>query len=377
MDPTDIYRQLQQHLDQQAVGFPAAKSGADVRLLQRFFTPEEARLALHLTFRLAPTEEVLRRIQGQWPEDRLRELLESMFRKGAIGWRRKADADCWCVMPMVVGMYEAQDGDVTPDFLEDARAYMRTPAFGRSFLATALPQMRTIPVHKSIDVERPVATYDRIRAVVEEAPGPFVALKCICRAGKALDGKPCTKTTRLETCLGMNHAAETVLRRKHGHELKREEVLTLLDQNEEEGLVLQPANAQKPEFVCSCCGCCCGILSMQKMLPHPVDFWSSSFYAVVEAERCISCGKCASRCQVDAIKHKGPKKGIQINRSRCIGCGLCVPTCAKGALRLEKKEHAAIPPRDEDALYEEIMAQKKGPWAQRWMFIKIMLGMRR
>jgi Na+-translocating ferredoxin:NAD+ oxidoreductase subunit B len=377
MDQTDILRQLQQHLDRQAVGFPAVKSGADIRLLQRLFTPEEARLALHLTFRSAPTEEVARRAKGEFAEGRVRELLDRMFRKGAIGWRQREGADCWRVMPMVVGMYEAQDGEITRDFVEDARAYMRTPAFGKSFLATGLPQMRTIPVHKSIAVERPVATYDRIRALVEKAPGPFVALKCICREGKALDGKPCARTTRLETCLGMNHAAASVLRRKHGHELKREEALALLNKNEEEGLVLQPANAQKPEFVCSCCGCCCGMLSMQKMLPHPVDFWSCNYHAVVEAERCISCEKCVKRCQVNAVKLKGQKQGIQINRSRCIGCGLCVTTCAKGALRLEKKEKVTIPPRDEEALHEEIMAKKKGPWGQRWMFLKIMLGMRR
>ena len=346
-------------------------------MLQRFFSPEEAKLALHLTFRFAATAEVARRAEGEFAEARVGELLESMFAKGAIGWRKKEGMDRWCVMPMVIGMYEAQDGEVTRDFTEDARAYMRTMAYGKSFLATELPQMRTIPIHRSIDVERAVATYDRIRAVVEEAPGPFVALKCICREGKALDGKKCEKTERLETCLGMNHAAETVLRRKHGKEMKREEALALLDKNEQEGLVLQPANAQKPEFVCSCCGCCCGMLTMHKMLPRPVDFWSSNYYAAADLERCASCGKCVQRCQVNAVKLKGKKQGIQINRNRCIGCGLCVPSCAKGALRLERKEAETVPPRDEEALYEEIMAKKKGAWGQRWMFLKIMLGMRR
>jgi Na+-translocating ferredoxin:NAD+ oxidoreductase subunit B len=380
METPDIYRQLQQHLDRQAVGFPPMKSGADLRLLRRFFTPEEARLALHLTFRYATTQEVAKRAEGEYAEGRVRELLESMFNKGAIGWRQREEEDRWCVMPMVVGMYEAQDGEITREFIEDARAYMRTPAFGKSFLATEVPQMRTIPIHKSIDVERPVATYDRIRAVVEEAAGPFVALKCVCREGKALDGKPCAKTTRLETCLGMNGAAATVLRRKHGQELKREEALALLDKNEEEGLVLQPANAQKPDFVCSCCGCCCGLLAMQKMLPRPVDFWASNYYAEVDLGACASCGKCVARCQVNAIRlkgKKGTKKGIQIKRSRCIGCGLCVPSCAKGALRLIKKEPQTVPPRDEEALYEEIHAKKKGAWGIRWMFVKMMLGMRR
>jgi len=46
-----IYRSLQEHLDKQAVGFPSVKSGADIRLLKRLFTPDEARLALHLSYK--------------------------------------------------------------------------------------------------------------------------------------------------------------------------------------------------------------------------------------------------------------------------------------------------------------------------------------
>ena len=50
-----IYRSLQKHLDKQAVGFPAAWSGAEIRLLKRLFAPDEAKLALHLTYKYEPT----------------------------------------------------------------------------------------------------------------------------------------------------------------------------------------------------------------------------------------------------------------------------------------------------------------------------------
>ncbi|MHA2340110.1 MAG: hypothetical protein ACXACX_22650 [Candidatus Hodarchaeales archaeon] len=39
------YRELQQHLDTFPVGFPATKSGVEIRLLKNLFTPEEARIA--------------------------------------------------------------------------------------------------------------------------------------------------------------------------------------------------------------------------------------------------------------------------------------------------------------------------------------------
>ena len=48
-----VYRELQEHLDKQAVGFPATESGVEIRILKELFNPEQASLALPLE-RLAP-----------------------------------------------------------------------------------------------------------------------------------------------------------------------------------------------------------------------------------------------------------------------------------------------------------------------------------
>ena len=45
----DLYRRLQQHLDRMPVPYPATESGVELRILQRLFSPEEARLALCLS----------------------------------------------------------------------------------------------------------------------------------------------------------------------------------------------------------------------------------------------------------------------------------------------------------------------------------------
>jgi len=44
-----IYRKLAEHLDRLPGGFDPSNNGADLRLLQRLFTPEEAELATYLT----------------------------------------------------------------------------------------------------------------------------------------------------------------------------------------------------------------------------------------------------------------------------------------------------------------------------------------
>ncbi len=375
-DQDRTYRLLQEHLDRQPVGFPATWSRAEIRLLKRMFTPDEARVALHLSSQPTSVDAIIQGTSHEFPAEETERLLESMFRKGAIGWKEKRGVSHWYVMPMVIGMFEAQVGEPTPDFLADADAYMKTVGYGASLLAVNPPQMRTIPINQSIPVVHNVATYDQIRAMVEQSGGPFVVLPCICRQRMALRSKPCKKTFRLETCLAFGDLAAMVVRRNRGREVTRDEVRAILQQNEDDGLVLQPANAQHPEFVCSCCGCCCGMLSMQKSLPHPIDFWTSSYRAEVDEKVCLHCGKCVSRCQVNAVtllRSKGPAK---INSSRCIGCGLCVSTCPSHAVQLQKRIPETIPPETEEDLCAEIAAQKMRPWARRRMLAKVVLRMR-
>ena len=373
---SDIYRLLQQHLDKQAVGFPSVKSGADIRLLKRLFSPDEAKLALHLTYKYEPTATVIGRAASEFSAEQAKTLLESMLQKGAIGWKEKNGTDHWCVLPLVIGMYECQDGNPSPEFLADASAYMKTLTFGLSFLSVKPSQMRTIPIPLSIPVEHQVATYDQIRAVVRDSPGPFVVLPCICRRSEAMKNKPCAKTSREETCLAFGDMAKMVLRRKHCREVSRDEVLEILRQNEADGLVLQPGNTRQVEFVCSCCGCCCGVLSYQKFLPRPVDFWASNYYAEVSSEACSQCGTCVSRCQVGAVALTGPSGEAKINHGRCIGCGLCVPTCPSEAVRLYKKDTETAPPATEEDLSDEVMANKKSGPEQLKMLMKAALKMK-
>jgi NAD-dependent dihydropyrimidine dehydrogenase PreA subunit len=340
------------------------------------FTPEEASLALYLTFRPSSTQQISDKAAAYFSPELTGQLLEGMFSKGSIGWKEKEGVSQWFVLSMVVGMYEAQAGKPARSFLIDANKYMKTMSFGRSFIAVTPPQMRTIPINQSISIEHHIATYDDIRTIVMNLPGPFVALNCICRVNKQMQGQPCTQTSREETCLAFNDMAEGLIRRKLGREISKNATLEILRQNEEDGLVLQPANAQNPEFICSCCGCCCGMLQLQKFLPYPLEFWATNYVAELAKDECSGCGVCVSRCQVNAIRLDSSNGTISINADRCIGCGLCVPTCQSNALALKKKTVETIPPADEESLYEEVMKKKRGLLAQWVMMIKVILRKR-
>lgn len=372
-----VYRKLQKHLNAQPVGFPSTWSGAEIRFLRRMFTVEEARLALHLSYRPSSLSLIMETAGDGFDRKRAEELLENLLMKGSIGFKEVEGERRWFLLPMVVGMYEAQDGRPTRSFLRDAGAYMNTMSFGKSLLSARPSQMRTVPINASIPVDFPVATYDQVTSLVDASPGPFVILRCICRESSALRGKPCGVTRRGETCLGMGSMAAMVLHRGNGREIERAEALDILRMNQEEGLVLQPSNAREPEFICSCCGCCCGMLKLQKMLPSPVDFWTSSFRAEIDPESCTGCGICVKRCQVDAVSLRGSPDVAVISGNRCIGCGLCVPACPAGAVRLVPGGEEKMPPEDTEDLYETIMSNRRGPLGRLALLLRVLVKRRR
>jgi ferredoxin len=375
MDTADrIYRELQRHLDRQPVGFPATKSGAEIRILKRLFSPEEARLALHLTYKPAPLERIRELAEGSGiPRDRVEGMLDHMARNGAIEHTEREGTRYFRTMPFIVGMFEYQLERLTPEFLGDVGEYMSDRAFGLAFLSTERPQMRTIPVGKSIEVEHHVATYDHIVEIINGAEGPFAIVECICRKSVAMMGSSCKKTSRQETCMPIGEMAKHAIQNGMGRAISREEALEIARMNEAEGLVFQPSNAQKVDFICACCGCCCGMLRFQKMLPKPVGFWAANYYAEVDAGVCTGCGACVERCQVDAVAVDDRGNNALVNLDRCIGCGNCIVTCPAGAMSLFRKKNETVPPRDTEALLDEIMAHKKGTLGRMALVAKLML----
>lgn len=370
----NIYRDLQKHLNKQAVGFPATKSGVELRILKRFFSPEEARLALHLSYQPQPISSIYESTKsGDISLADLENMLNRMVRNGAIGQLEKGKEIHYFTMPFVIGMYEWQLNKLTPEFLDDVAEYASSKNFGLEFLSTKLPQMRTIPVEQSIKVDHYVTTYDSLRDIIENTDGPIGINECICRKAAAIRGNPCKKTSRLETCMVLGSWAKLAIEGGVSRSISKEEALEIARENEAEGLVLQPSNDQKVEFICACCGCCCGILSIHKILPKPVDFWSSNYYSVVNEESCIGCGDCVQRCQVDAAKID-EKTGIcRINLDRCIGCGNCVVSCPSGAISLIKKEKQVTPPKDSEDLYKIIGEHKPGTFGKLRLITKLML----
>lgn len=359
MEDESLYRDLQRHLDRMPVPFPATDSGVELRILRRLFTPEDVRIALCVSAFPEPLATIRRRIKPKLSVGALREALDGMADRGLIQREAAGKTVRYGKLPFAIGMYEYQVNRLTPEFERDALQYL-DEAFGRALHSARTPQMRTIPINRSVVPERAVAQYDDIREFVRKSEGPFAAINCICRQGKDLLGKPCRQTDTRQNCLVFGPMARMVAERGVGRSVTKEEMLGLLDHADEQGLVLQPQNTQTPVFVCCCCGCCCGVLGTAKKMPRPADLLAANYHAESDAEKCQSCGTCVTRCQMDAITADGAD--VRIDLSRCIGCGLCVSTCPSGAMSLKSRTDGKVPPKDMQALYTKIFQERYGPW---------------
>jgi len=352
----DVYRNLQKHLDNMPVGYPATKSGVELRLLKFLFTPEQAEIALGLDHKFRTVEQIHERVKhlGISIQD-LGARLEDMVERGNTYRKKKDGVKFYANIPLVIGMVELAGPRLTPEAMQDMHAYFQE-GFAAEYISTRIPQTRVIPVGKSITAEHRIGTYDELRAVIEKAGDRIRVGECMCRNGRKMAGQACNVTTRSETCMAFLDFADMIAEKGWGRQITKEEALEIAAKNEEDGLVLQPANEQEPEFLCSCCGDCCGILVTAKMAPRPVDVVASNYYAVSDPELCTACETCIDRCQMDAVALKNDT--AVVNLDRCIGCGVCVPTCPSEAIQLVKKDREIVPPKDMEALYQAIMDQK-------------------
>jgi len=238
-----------------------------------------------------------------------------------------------------IGIWEFHVNDLDEGLAKDMGEYM-------PFLfaqAWKKPQLRTIPVNKSLSNRLKVMAYENAEELVRHV-GKSVVAPCICRRELGLLGKGCDKPE--ETCLVFDGAAAYYLRNGLGREIGQQEVLDILKIAEKAGLVLQPSNAKEIVNICCCCGDCCGVLRNIKRYPKPASLVSTPFFAVTNSETCEGCGVCEDRCQMEAVQLKDEKAFVDTDR--CIGCGLCVSTCPTDSMTLARKPEYDQPdvPRD-------------------------------
>ncbi len=325
----NVYERLAQHLDKLPGGFPPSPGGVELRLLKRLFTPKEAKLAMHLTLNREEAEIIARR--ARLGLDEADQRLREMARKGLIFSVEKEGAPpLYQAVPWVVGIYEFQVNNPDESFFRDVNEYVATRS--KPSRPQPIPQMRTIPIGRSIESHLEALPYERAEELIK-AHKKFAVSPCICRRKAEKIAVACDAPK--ETCLIFGDWADYYVRNGIARYINQSEVSEILTMADKANLVLQPNNSKELVVLCCCCGCCCAILTRIKPHPRPSELVASPFRAMHEPETCASCRTCIDRCQMDALTLEGDR--VVFNSHRCIGCGLCVSTCPPGSLTLVRK----------------------------------------
>ena len=326
---TDAYENLAQHLDKLPGGFPPSDSGVELRLLKRLFTHEEAELAVHLTLDREEAKTIAER--AELDVARADRMLKEMARKGLIfSIEPKGGLALYQAVPWMFGIYEFQVNNLDQGFVQDFNEYIRTR--GKVSRPQRIPQLRTIPIRRSIEPHLETLPYERAEELVK-AQEKFAVAPCVCRREKQIMGTGCDAPQ--ETCLMFGDWADYYVRNGLGRYIDQAAVMEILTEADKANLVLQPSNSRDIALMCCCCGCCCAVLTRIKRHPRPSELVASSFMARHEPETCDGCGTCVDRCQMEALTLGDDH--VVLNSDRCIGCGLCVSTCPTGSLTLVRK----------------------------------------
>jgi Fe-S-cluster-containing hydrogenase component 2 len=310
--------------------------------------------------------------------ENLEKMLDNFVERGLIVSSKflfpKTKKKKYMLIQFAVGFYEFQLDKQTKEFARDAEDYIHEE-FYKHFNKPPIPgQIRTIPIEKSLTPERHIGTYENIREIINKKKGLIAVADCVCKQSLDLLEEPCKLGDIRNCCLMFDGNAERYLQYfPSAREISKDELFELLKKFQKAGLVLQPANCEDPQFMCVCCGCCCGILTGLKIFPDPANHAISNHFAQSNPELCNGCETCLRRCQMDAIVMVNEKSTV--NLDRCIGCGVCVPTCGMKAMSLKRKDKITKPPaKGQFGMYLRIMMKKRGLWSSLKMLTKYVIG---
>jgi DNA-binding Lrp family transcriptional regulator len=239
----DIYERLAKHLDNLPGGFPPTENGVEIRILKQLFTPEDAKLAVLLT--LIPEEARVIARRAKIPVEEASRRLEEMVQHGLIsGVYPKNKSPLYMAQQFIVGFWEGQVNRLSRELIQDFEEYL--PFYTEQNIGPGVPQLRTIPVGKSINTQTEVMLYEQAEELVRTHK-TFAVANCICRQEMRIMDKGCKKPE--ESCLSFGTAAKIMVRTGRGRPISMEETLAILQRAEEVGLILQPSNAQKASFI--------------------------------------------------------------------------------------------------------------------------------
>lgn len=212
-----------------------------------------------------------------------------------------------------------------------------------------IPGLRTLAVEEELPVDISIYPYEKLTEILDKE-GSFAAGACTCRQQKKLNNDPCkVGDAPRDACIYFGKVADYMVDREFAKRLSREELLGLLKECEEAGLVHNINNHTGDNIVlCNCCSCCCDFLAGMKKYRGVNRVANSNFMLEIDGDSCTGCGDCIDRCQMEALDLVDDI--ALLNRDYCIGCGNCVSACPSDSLSMIRRSEIQPPERKSKVL---------------------------
>ncbi|HBA88185.1 MAG TPA: 4Fe-4S ferredoxin [Geobacter sp.] len=340
-------------------------------ILSLLFDEREAFIASRFPLEEATLPELVR-LTGI-PAAELEPMLDRMADKGLLMDMPYNGVTYYLLIPGLIGFFEFTFMKNRTDLPQEKIARLMSEYMhdgsgrgqGDEFFGSKTPLTRSLVYEEHIPVTSEITTYETAREIIKNAGGGAVGI-CFCRHKKEHLNENCKKGAPVEEiCISLGAAAKFFCRRGFAQEKSVEELLAILDRARSFNLTFVTDNIrEKPSFVCSCCGCCCELMSGVQHGFHE-GIGKTGYTAVIDPELCDYCGACFKACNVKAI---GPPEGVTFadKESRhaavkshvCLGCGACVSACKKGALTMVSVAKRPLPPLKRNDLYRAILKEK-------------------
>lgn len=327
-------------------------------ILAELFSPEEAGVLARMPEGAVSLSSLAEQLDQ--PRAELAPLLDSLADRGLIYARTTRRDSYYSALPIFPGIFELQ-------FMGGARGPAKTrlaglfedyyvSGMGRSFIEAGSAYSRVLTVERRIPASMEIFPFERVSSLVFEA-SDFALATCYCRHEKSLLGQACEAPR--EVCMLFGPFARFAVEKGFAQKVDRMRMSAALEMSEEAGLIHVSDNVtDRINFLCNCCGCCCGFLRTITELGRMGAVAAARFTAVLDENRCVECLTCVGICQVKALSVIPGRGGIELDVSRCLGCGACVNHCPSGALNLVPRTDWNEPHPDRRSLDREILAHR-------------------
>ena len=305
-----------------------------VNLIEHLFSPEEARIAKHLPYYFPRTIETIAR-RARRPAAEVAPILQALAERRVI---LQAGSRGYALLPLIPGMFEylLMDGRDAPWQRRYAQLIneLFATGFTRRYSNTYVPATRYIPVETAVEHQECILEADRVSRMIDAHEHLAVLNVCQCRQSQAFDGKSCQRAAPEDGCLVFGSFAKGVEQSGTGRMVSRAEMAKIVKERWDKNLVFWAANVapDRPNFICTCCDCCCHLLEGIEKFNSRVCIAEPHFLAAVDMDVCNHCGACVPVCNTHA--HVLTDKRHTYTMESCIGCGLCVQACKHVAITM-------------------------------------------